>query len=176
MKKFSQDLECKVKICQRTNCANPRNEKRTRAVVDSSMWGNGNNCAIGNSCNFYRLLRNSGSRKPRMMRAVKKFHSTLIYSREFRWLSLTVDLPLMIWSETVQVDTSPVSELNVSRERAISPETSKDSWNCWAVCVLPQGHWQSVKIGVLNLINLRKRTDSCETVWIGDYTDLYGRW
>lgn len=88
---------------------------------------------IGYSREIHRIIRNTGSRKPRRSEMIKKSDSSLIhtqhhrlqrwpehFTKQFSWPITTADFLLMRSSETIQANTSPPSEIDTPKKQ--------DSW------------------------------------------------
>lgn len=85
--------------------------------------------AVGNSCDIYRLVRNSGLRNSNISNVIMESNGTLIHSQDrrvahwtehnreqFSWLTATVVLSLMPPRGPLEADTSPPSEMEMIRE------------------------------------------------------------
>lgn len=83
----------------------------------------------GNNYNIYRLIRNTGPQKPSLSKMTGKSDGTLIHPeqrrmsrweehvrKQFSWPTATPGNPFMSASESLQVDTSPSSEMEIARE------------------------------------------------------------
>lgn len=81
--------------------------------------------SIGDCRSHYQTIGNAGSRKPNLNGVIKQSDDSVIHFQEHRlgpWVgqfgysAMTLDLPLMPTSESLQIDTSPPSEMEVIRE------------------------------------------------------------
>ena len=85
--------------------------------------------AIGDSRRLFRLIRDTGPRKPHVSELIKESDGSWIHSQDrrlerwaehfknqFTWPTATAAIPDSIWKTTLKVDTSPPSEQEVLRE------------------------------------------------------------
>lgn len=120
------NIQCDAQIPEASANRERRNDGEQRWIgrcreAEKSM-------TIENIRGLYRLIRNSGTRKPKLNKVIGEFNDTQIHFQDcwlalwvehFReqlsWLMTRVDLPLMLASEIMKLDTGLPSEVRVIR-------------------------------------------------------------
>lgn len=129
--------------------------------------------AIGNGCNLYRLITNTGFQQPSMSEMIKESDGIRSHSQDcrlapwrehlrnqFSWPMATMGLPLVPVVEPIQLDTSPPSEMVIREMGFLKGHKAAEPDGIWPSLFKDGGKMLTSELIKTHGTNLGKGGDS----------------